>query len=293
MDYRTCIQGSIDYIEEHLQEEITVDQLAVIAGFSSYHYYRVFNAYVGLPVMEYIRRRRLAYAAAELARGRRIVDIALDYGFDTHNGFAKAFRKVYGCSPETYRPHVSGQIPKKVDLLLLTHYHLTGGIVVEPKIVTKPAAKFAGYELKTTCQEGKNLQEIPAFWASMTPEHFATLHNTLHVVHHSELGLCFPPDSATGNFSYVIAMEVHDYEGAPPELMRGEIPEATYAVFSIPPVENQQSPEFSAAIQGTWKYIYDTWFPGSGYEFAAGKVDYEQYYEGAKVEIYIPIVKKA
>jgi AraC family transcriptional regulator len=295
MDYRTCIQNSIDYIEEHLQESMTVDDLAKIAGFSSYHYYRVFNAYVGIPIMEYIRRRRLAYAAAELARGKRIIDIAMDYGFDTHNGFAKAFRKTYGCSPEKYRLHVSGQMPKKVDLLLLTHYNLTGGIIVEPKIVTKPASKIAGYELKTTSREGKNLQEIPVFWDSMTPEKFAVLHKQLHAVHHNDLGVCFPADSTTGDFSYVVAVEVYDYEGVAPDMFRGEISEATYAVFSVPPVESM-GPEFSDSIQGTWKYIFKTWFPGSGYEFAEGKVDYELYCEAMqamKVEIYIPIVKKA
>ncbi len=294
MDYRMCIQDSIDYIEEHLQESMTVDELAKIAGFSPYHYYRVFNAYVGIPIMEYIRRRRLAYAAAELVCGKRIIDIAMDYGFDTHNGFAKAFHKVYGCSPEKYRIHVSGQMPKKVDLHLLVQYNLTGGIVVEPKIVTKSASKIAGYELKTTCREGKNLQEIPTFWGNMTPDKFDALHKKLHVVHHNELGACLPADRTTGDFSYVIAVEVHDYEGVPPEMFRGELPEATYAVFGVPPVESM-GPEFSDAIQGTWKYIYETWFPGSGYEFAEGKVDYELYCGGEpmKVEIYIPVVKKA
>jgi AraC family transcriptional regulator len=292
MDYRACIQNSIDYIEEHLQDCITVDELAKIAGFSPYHYYRVFNAYIGIPVVEYIRRRRLAYGAAELTRGRRIIDIAVDYGFDTHNGFAKAFRKAYGCSPEKYRLHGSGQIPRKVDLLLLVQYDLKGAIVVEPRIVVKETCKCAGYELKTTCREGKNFQEIPAFWRSMTPEKFAMLHTKLHAVHQGEMGLCFPPDSTTGDFSYVIAMEVHDYEGAPPELFRGEIAGATYAVFAVPPTESIQAPEFSEAIQGTWKYIYETWLPDSGYEFAEGKVDYELYGEGTKVEIYIPIVKK-
>jgi AraC family transcriptional regulator len=84
---------------------------------------------------------------------------------------------------------------------------------------------------------------------------------------------------------------VRDYEGVPPEMFRGEIPEATYAVFTIPPVESM-GPEFSDTIQGTWKYIYTTWFPDSGYEFAEGKVDYELYHEVINVEIYIPIVKK-
>jgi AraC family transcriptional regulator len=105
------------------------------------------------------------------------------------------------------------------------------------------------------------------------------------------LGVCLPADRTTGDFSYVIAVEVHDYEGVPAEMFHGEIPEATYAVFAIPPVESI-GPEFSEAIQGTWKYIYGTWFPDSGYEFAEGKVDYELYYEGTKVEIYIPVVKK-
>jgi AraC-like DNA-binding protein len=61
MNYRACIQASIDYIEEHLKEELTAEGLASIAGFSVYHYSRVFHAYVGKPVMEYIRCRRLAY----------------------------------------------------------------------------------------------------------------------------------------------------------------------------------------------------------------------------------------
>lgn len=293
MDYRRCIQNSIDYIEENLQACITVEELAKIAGFSPYHYYRVFNAYVGLPVVEYMRNRRLAHAATQLTCGRRISDIAMDYGFDTYNGFSKAFRKVYGCSPERYRIHVSGQPPQKVNLFLLAQYNLKGSIIVEPKIIERPTIKIAGFELQTSCNDGRNMREIPAFWASMTPEKFDILHKQLHVVQHMEIGACFPPDPTTGDFSYAIAVEVQDYEGVTPDMFRGEIAEATYAVFKVPMVESIESPEFSNAIQGTWKYIHGTWFPSSGYEFAEGKVDYEYYYEGTRVEIYIPVVKKA
>ncbi|WP_161978010.1 GyrI-like domain-containing protein [Dictyobacter kobayashii] len=123
------------------------------------------------------------------------------------------------------------------------------------------------------------------------------LHKQLHVVRHNEIGACLPPDPITGNFSYVIAVEVHDYDGVPAEMFRGEIPEATYAVFTVPTAESTAGPEFSNAIQGTWKYIHGTWFPDSGYEFAEGKVDYELYDGNEQqidnVEIYIPIVKKA
>lgn len=293
MNYRACIQASIDYIEDHLTEDLTAEALARIAGFSPYHYSRVFHAYVGKTVMEYIRCRRLAYAVVELAQGKRIIDIALEYGFETHNGFGKAFRKTYGCSPERYRLHGSGQVPTKVDLFLLAQYHLRGAIVMEPQIVTKPAFKVAGYELKTTTCDDVNNQEVPAFWGSMTAERFDTLHNQLHRVSEAELGMCFPTDPANGDFSYVIAVEVSDFNGVPADLFTAEIPEAVYAIFTTPANDGEEN--IAPAIQGTWKYIHETWFPNSGYEFAEGKADFERYpcsNRGEKVKIYIPIIKK-
>ena len=293
MNYRACIQESIDYIEEHLKEDLTAETLARIAGFSPYHYYRVFHAYVGKPVMEYIRRRRLAHAVVELAQGKRIIDIAMDYGFETHNGFGKAFRKTYGCSPEKYRLHVSGQVPPKVDLYLLAQYNLIGAIVMEPQIVTRPAFKVAGYELKTTTRDGLNNKEIPAFWESLSAEHIDTLHNKLSTVGKAELGMCFPIDPASEDFSYVIAVEVSDFSGVPADLFTAEIPEAVYAIFTTPATDGEK--DIAPAIQGTWQYILETWFPNSGYEFAEWKADFEFYpcvKPAEKVKIYIPVVKK-
>lgn len=292
MNYRTCIQASIDYIEDHLKEELTAETLARIAGFSAYHYARIFHAYVGKPVMEYIRCRRLAYAVAELARGKRILDIALEYGFETHNGFGKAFRKQYGCSPEQYRRHSSGYIPTKVDLFLLEQYHVKGTIIMEPQIVTKPAFKVAGYELKTTTRDNRSNQEIPAFWGKMTAERFDTLHHHLPRVSEAELGLCFPIDPANGDFSYVIAVEVGDFTGVPADLFTAEVPEAIYAVFTTPANDGEST--IASALQGTWNYIHETWLPNSGYEFADGKVDFEWYpcRSGEKVKIFLPVIKK-
>nr|MBA2396619.1 AraC family transcriptional regulator [Ktedonobacteraceae bacterium] len=282
-----------DYIEDHLKDELTAEALARMAGFSPYHYYRVFHAYGGKPVMEYIRCRRLAHAVVELVQDRRILDIALDYGFETHNGFGKAFRKTYGCSPETYRLHGSGQIPPKVDLFLFAQYQLKGAIVMEPQIVTKPAFKVAGYELKTTTRGGVNDQEVPAFWGRMTRERLDLLHNQLPSMSEAELGMCFPIDPANGDFSYVIAVEVSDFNGVPTDLFMAEIPEAVYAIFTTPANDGEEN--IAPAIQGTWKYIHETWFPTSGYEFAEGQADFEFYpcsNPGEKVKIYIPIVKK-
>ncbi len=105
------ITQSIQYIEQHLREGLTIEQLASVAGFSPYYFCRLFALHTGTPVMEYIRRRRLAYAVSELCEGKRILDVAMDWGFESHTGFAKAFRKVYGFSPDEFRRRVAPHRP--------------------------------------------------------------------------------------------------------------------------------------------------------------------------------------
>ncbi|MCQ6563171.1 AraC family transcriptional regulator [Paenibacillus mendelii] len=298
MSYMACFQKSIDYIEEHLKERITVEDLADIAGFSPYHFYRLFDAYVGMPVMEYVRRRRLAYAAAELSQGKRIIDIAMEYGFETHAGFGKAFRKVYACSPEYYRQHASGSIPSKINLMVYQNLQLTGGIILEPKIITKPGIGIIGYALETTFEGNRKKREIPAFWAHFNVEGLeARLYELINPKEHGEFCICFPPNLETGSFTYVIGVKSDSFDSAVEGMFTGTVPEATYAVFTTPPADYADG-GFVQAIAGTWRYIYEEWFPGSGYEFAPGKVDFEFYDErchsqtGAVMEIYIPIIKR-
>src|SRR5665648_696777 len=79
MDYRSLIQQSTDYIEEHVKDPLTVERLAEQVGFSPYHYYRIFGEYVGMPVMDFIRRRRMLHAGYDLCtKDARILDVALD-----------------------------------------------------------------------------------------------------------------------------------------------------------------------------------------------------------------------
>nr|WP_278287113.1 helix-turn-helix transcriptional regulator [Caloramator mitchellensis] len=76
--------------------------MAENAGFSLFHYYRLFQSVVGMPVMQYILKRRLCHAIYEISCGRKIIDVALSYGYDTHAGFFKAFKREYDCSPTQY-----------------------------------------------------------------------------------------------------------------------------------------------------------------------------------------------
>jgi len=97
--YLTMIQKSIDYIEDNLKSEITAKELSNMAGFSLFHYYRLFQSSVGMPVMQYISRRKLLNALYDMHCGEKMITVALLYGFETQAGFYKAFVREFGYTP--------------------------------------------------------------------------------------------------------------------------------------------------------------------------------------------------
>lgn len=103
MSYIEYLQKTIDYIEENIKEPITIEVCADAAGFSKYHFYRLFTLFVGVPLMEYVRKRRLAYAMQEVNSGRRVIDIALDFGYSSERSFCRAFQKEFGETPRKFR----------------------------------------------------------------------------------------------------------------------------------------------------------------------------------------------
>jgi len=104
MNYGTCIEKSIEYIERNLNKKIELEDLAEKAFLSKYHFHRVFHAIVGEPVGEYVRKRRLSEAASELVNtDDKIVNIALKYQFSSQESFTKAFKKLYGIPPREFR----------------------------------------------------------------------------------------------------------------------------------------------------------------------------------------------
>ena len=102
MDNRAVIQQSLDYIEDNLQAEITAAELAEMAGFSLFHYYRLFQQATGMPVMQYILRRRLLHGVYAMKCGSTKSDAALSFGFDTYAGFYKAFCREFGSTPSEF-----------------------------------------------------------------------------------------------------------------------------------------------------------------------------------------------
>ena len=117
----TIIQKSIDYIEDNLKTDITAKELSEMAGFSMFHYYRLFQSAVGLPVMQYITRRRLLNALYDLHCGEKMIEVALDYGFETQAGFYKAFIREFGYTPTEFLNMSKKRKPYRINLFKEEH----------------------------------------------------------------------------------------------------------------------------------------------------------------------------
>ena len=160
----------------------------------------------------------------------------------------------------------------------------------------KAARKLAGFVLATNNRNGDNNRDIPKFWQGlMSDGRLEKLHSEAFVKGHGEYGACFMENPETGEFNYVIALEVKEGCDVPEGYHSCTLPEALYAVFSSPPADDAN---FTTAIQGTWKYIFSEWFPNTEYEFDGRGIDYEYYDERCKgktgkvCEICLPVVKK-
>lgn len=125
MDASDLLQHAVDYIEENLRSEISAEEIAKAAGFSVHHFYHLFSAATGLSVMQYVTQRRLKHAACQIAAGRKIIDAALEYGFDSASGFTRAFRREFGRPPREYAAAVHPLPPGRFVLKELNHAMLS------------------------------------------------------------------------------------------------------------------------------------------------------------------------
>ena len=146
MDNRAMIQKSLDYIKDNLQTEITAAELAEMAHVSLFHYYRLFQQATGLPVMQYILRRRLLHGVYAISKGSTKIDAALKFGFDTYAGFYRAFCREFGSTPSEFLQSCRAKRPYRIDLTKEEHMTVTH----------KKAAQI----LKHWNLEGENITDI-------------------------------------------------------------------------------------------------------------------------------------
>ena len=135
MNYEHQLSKVIEYIGKHLDEKLTLTQLSNIACFSRYHFHRLFTAYTGLSLQQYIRWLRLKRAAHQLIidKDLSIINIAIDAGFESHEAFSRAFKQTCGMSPSEFRRESSWQVWEKPPYLLQKQGDINMNITVAIK----------------------------------------------------------------------------------------------------------------------------------------------------------------
>lgn len=276
------IQTALDYMEEHLLEELSIEEIAKQANFSVFHFQRTFNVMADITVGEYIRRRRLTLAANELRKSTiKIIDVAHKYGYETPEAFSKAFRKQHGITPTQARKHL-GKF-KSYNRLVI-QVNLKGADPMDYKIVDYPAFKVVGVKKEFSLINEQNQVGIPKMWEKAhkdgTNELLSRLNNGPVK---GVLGVCDDKNDKT--IDYWIGTAYKDE--TPAGLSAIEIPASKWAIFEV----RGAMPD---AMPKVWKQIFSEWFPSSSYEHA-GTPEMEVYSNGDASqsdyysEIWIPV----
>lgn len=302
MQYGEMIQSILDRIDERIQEPFRLEELAREAGYSTYHFCRIFQEETGIPVMHYIIRRKLEYALYDLSRGRKVLYVALEYGFQTHAGFTRAFKRYFGYPPSLYRLHLSVTPPGRPTLYNLQSRR--GESKMQVKIKEIQPFHVVGYASRHRIPGVSGISNIPIFADEAHLDYVAslsTLHWTYVRSHHCEVSVCFDVDEENDCFTYMLGVGVdkEDYDvPLRPGTYLYEQEGGLYAVFTTPLVEEEQ---YFQSIRDTWKKILSQWLPESEYEFDSGRNEFEYYDERdhawlhdgkSQMDIYIPIRKK-
>lgn len=103
MESNIIMNRVLRYVDEHIEEPLSIYQIAECAGYSEYHFARFFKEKMNMTVLEYVTKRKLIKASEEILSGKKVIDVALQYGWQSHSGFSKAFKKEFGFCPSILR----------------------------------------------------------------------------------------------------------------------------------------------------------------------------------------------
>lgn len=289
MDYFERIQNSIEFIEENLKEQLNIIGISSQSCFSPFHFQRLFQAITGFSVQEYIRNRRLSEAAILLKGTKKnILEVAIDFQYNSQEAFTRAFVNYFGMTPAKYRKsEIVLQLQAKLNFFDYKKEMKGDFIMNKPAIVQLNKRNIIGVEYKTNLNNEKYFEEIPGFYFDFgRNEYYLQIPKKTAPNMSYGIACNFHDD---GNFSFIVGEEVQEFAC---ELEKGfvnfEIPEGKYAEFKVNGAAD--------SVQNTRRYIYGTWLPNSNYERREGP-DFEItdvlqsiYPNQMKMIIYIPIV---
>jgi AraC family transcriptional regulator len=256
------LNQAMEHIERHLDQSIDAGELARIAATSEYHLRRMFSALAGMPLSEYIRRRRLTVAGAEvLARDERLLEIAVRYGYGSGEAFARAFRALHGVGPAEARRTGAALVSQPRLTFRLT---VEGSISMRYRVVDSPAFTVVGFKARVPLVHLGPNQAIIDFVRSIDPQNLADLEELSDREPRGIIAVCddLDPSRAEGT-------ELDYYHGvvtcapAPEGTSVLPVPAGTWAVFTT----SGPAPQ---AIQEMWRDVFTEWFPSNPYRSRSG-----------------------
>ena len=276
----------IDFIEDHISDELSLESIAEYAGVPDFHFRKIFFYLSGLTLSEYIKNRKLSEANKDLLAGERVTDVAFKYGYQSMDGFTRAFKKWSGFLPsDVVKKKTSKSFPKLSFIITVT-----GGITMEFRIEDKPSFHFAGVSRRVAMQfEGIN-NDIVQLAQRITEEQKEEMHALQNIAPYEIVNVSYEADAKflkeEGELTHLIGVLTTESQVSE-RLEKVPVEAGSWAVFP-------NDGPFPATLQQTTARIYAEWLPSSNYEvidapsFSFTKMD-KQKPSYAYSEIWIPV----
>ncbi len=293
MEWVECIGEAIHYIEDNITDELTIEEIAKQVLLSPFYFQKGFAMLCGFTVGEYIRERRLTLAGSELvSTDKKIIDIALKYGYDSPDSFTKAFTRFHGVTPTAVRK--DGAMIKSFAPLKIK-FALEGGYVMNYKIMKKDSFTVMGASRIFKYDDAKT--KIPVFWSELhQPGKKKTVCGMYGICIDDNMGSDKDDDIGSDKFEYLIADNYNPAAEIPEGFVTRIIPAHTWAVFPCRGSMPQSLQDANKAIFSEWMPNCKNFEIAAGYNiemysdpsrYAKGTLD-ENYYS----EIWIPVKRK-
>ena len=284
----SALNRLVDLVEEHLTEELDVCELATSLGTTEYHLRRMFSSLAGMPLSEYVRRRRMTVAAADVVRGADdLLSIAVRHGYGSAEAFGRAFRAVHGAGPGDVRRDGG---PLRTQPQLRFRLTVEGSNPMDTRIADRPAFRLVGHATR-----------VPLIHQGVNPhiqQHITALpaqeHQRLKALGDTEppglLQVCddLDPDRVEGSeLTYLHGVAVSQGAAVPGDLDAIEVPAGRWAVFRT----SGRHPE---ALQQTWAATATEWLPANPWRLRPGPeivaiLEHAADFSTATCELWLPI----
>lgn len=277
----------VELVEDRLADDLDVASLATELGTTEYHLRRMFSSLAGMPLSEYIRRRRMSVAAADVLGHRDLIGIAVRYGYGSTEAFGRAFRSVHGVSPGDVKRDGG---PLRTQPQLRFRLTVEGNITMDTRIVDRPAFRLIGHIARVPLiHEGIN-SHIQSHIASLPGAEHARLRalSDTEPAGLLQVSADVDPDYTEGTeLTYLHGVAVSDATPVPDDVDTIEVPAGTWAVF-------RTEGAYPAALQGAWAATATDWFPSSPWRLRPGPsivavLERADDFSTATCELWLPV----